>query len=155
MGEFTTIGLEGLQEKLLEHSEKVDEAVTKMLEKQAEIFVESQKNSIQKLGLRDTGGFERSITAGKIKKDNTETFIEIMPKGRAPHGTDYGGGYSTLAGTIKGKSQGGNVRYATIGYIFEHGTSSIPALPWLTEGNEEAQDKAYEAAEKIWRETVW
>lgn len=155
MGEFTTVGLEGLQEKLLEHSKKVDEAVTKMLEAQAEIFVESQKKSIQNFGIRDTGGFERSITAGKIKKDNTETFLEIMPEGRAPHGADYGGGYSTLGETKKGKSQGGNVRYSTIGYIFQYGTSSIPAHPWLTKGNEEAKDKAYEAAEKIWREMVW
>lgn len=155
MGEFVTTGIEGLQKKLLEHSEKVDKTVEKILEAQAEIYVESQKQAIQTMGIRDTGGFENSISAGKIKRDNTETSIEIKPEGRAPHGVDYGGGYSTLGERKKGKSQGGNVRYATIGFIFQYGTSSIPAQPWLTKGNEEAQDKAYEAAERIWRETAW
>lgn len=155
MGEFVTTGIEGLQQKLLERGEKVDAVVEQMLTAQAEIYVESQKKAIQTMGIHDTGGFENSITAGKIQKGNTETYVTINPEGRAPHGVDYGGGYSNLGEKRKGKSQGGNVRYATIGFIFQYGTSSIEAMPWLTKGNEEAQEKAYEAAERIWRETAW
>ena len=56
----------------------------------------------------ETGGFINSIKATPVKKNGAETYIEVYPQGRAPHGNDRKGDKS-------------NVRYATIGFVAEYG----------------------------------
>lgn len=154
MAEFNTEGLEDIVAAFMRHETEVDKVVDDMLTANAEIYVNAQKQAAAGYGIKQTGGFIESINAGAIESSDTERHIDIMPEGRADHGADYGGGYSNKAGKRKGKAQKGNVRYATIGYIFEYGTSSIPAKPWLTQGNAAAESIAYEAAKEIWDNVV-
>lgn len=75
------------------------------------------------------------------KGGSTEKYVEVYPHGRAKHGNDRKGDKS-------------NVRYATIGFVAEYGTSSQQARPYMTVANEKAQEKVVEAQLEIWeRET--
>lgn len=49
--------------------------------------------------------------------------------------------------TIGDKSK---VRYATIGFVAEYGTSSHAARPYMTVANEKAHEKVVEAQRSIW-----
>ena len=42
------------------------------------------------------------------------------------------------------------VRYATIGFVAEYGTSSHAARPYMTVANEKAHEKVVEAQRSIW-----
>lgn len=154
MAEFNTEGMEELSAAFMRQEENATATVREMLQAEAEIYTEQQKQAAAGYGIRKTGGFINSIKASGIKQEDTAVYIEICPKGKANHTADYGGGYSNKANKRKGKSQGGNVRYASIGYIFENGTSSLPAKPWLTQGNAKADSVAYDKAREIWEKYV-
>ena len=83
------------------------------------------------------GGFINSIKATGVKGDDTEKYVEIYPQGRAKHGNDRKGDKS-------------KVRYATIGFVAEYGTSSHAARPYMTVANEKAHEKVVEAQRSIW-----
>lgn len=150
MATFNTEGLEELAYAFLRQEQGATEAINAMLDAQTEIYVEEQQKAARQYGIYKTGGFVASLKAGKTKTAGTEIYREIVPEGRAEHKADYGGGSSKR----KGKAQQGNVRYATIGYIFEYGTSSMAARPWLTKGNNAASEKAYNKAYEIWSKYV-
>jgi len=150
MATFEAEGLEELAYAFLRQEQKATETINAMLEAQADVYVEEQQQAARQYGINKTGGFIASLRASETKTEGTQIFKEIVPEGRAPHKADYGGGGAKR----KGKSQKGNVRYATIGYIFEYGTSSMAARPWLTRGNLKAEDKAYNKAKEIWDKYV-
>ncbi len=154
MAEFNTEGMEELSSAFMRQEEQATAIVQEMLQAEAEIYIQQQKNAAAGYGIKQTGGFMNSIKAGQMQKEDTAVYIEICPEGKADHKADYGGGYSNKANKRKGKSQGGNVRYASIGYIFEYGTSSMPARPWLTQGNAKADSLAYDKAREIWERYV-
>ena len=154
MAEINTTGLEELSDAFMRHEQAADKAVEEMLQAEADEYVKALKHAAAGYGIRDTGGFIESIKAGGIKDEGTAKSIEIVPEGRTDHGADYGGGYSNTGNKRKGKAQKGNVRYATIGYIFEYGTSSIAARPWLTQGLAQAEQPAYNKAQEIWGKYV-
>lgn len=154
MAEFNTEGMEELSSAFMRQEENATATVTEMLQAEAEIYTEQQKQAAAGYGIRKKGGFINNIKAGKMQRDDTEMYIVISPEGKANHTADYGGGYSNKANKRKGKSKGGNVRYAAIGFIFEYGTSSIPARPWLTQGNIKADSLAYDKAREIWEKYV-
>ena len=77
------------------------------------------------------------IKATDVKGDDTEKYVEIYPQGRAKHGNDRKGDKS-------------KVRYATIGFVAEYGTSSHAARPYMTVANEKAHEKVVEAQRSIW-----
>jgi len=154
MAELNTEGLEELSAAFMRHEQAADAAVDEMLKVSAEEYVKAQQQAAASYGIRKTGGFIQSIKAGAIKAEDTAKTIEIVPEGRADHGADYGGGYSNKGNKRKGKAQNGNVRYATIGYIFEYGTSSLSARPWLTQGNAKAENTSYAKAKAIWDKYV-
>ena len=105
------------------------------------------------MGLNETGGFINSIKATDVKGDDTEKYVEIYPQGRAKHGNDRKGDKS-------------KVRYATIGFVAEYGTSSHAARPYMTvakygtssqqarpymtTANAKAHEKVVEAQRSIW-----
>jgi len=95
------------------------------------------KTEAQAMGLNETGGFINSIKATDVKGDDTEKYVEIYPQGRAKHGNDRKGDKS-------------KVRYATIGFVAEYGTSSHAARPYMTVANEKAHEKVVEAQRSIW-----
>lgn len=154
MAEFNTEGMEELSDAFMRQEENATATVEEMLQAEAKIYIEQQKQAAAGYGIRKTGGFMNSIKAGNMQREDTAVYMEICPEGKADHTSDYGGGYSNKANKRKGKSKGGNVRYAAIGYIFEYGTSSMPARPWLTQGNTKADSLAYEKAREIWERYV-
>lgn len=154
MAEINTKGLEELSYDFMRQEENATNTVREMVQAEAEIYTEQLKQAIAGYGIKNTGGFLNSIKAGEIQQEDTAVYITIQAEGRANHTADYGGGYSNKGEKRKGKSSAGNVRYAAIGFIFEYGTSSIPARPWWTKGNQQAEEPAYNKAMEIWEQYV-
>ena len=150
MAEFNVEGMDELSSAFMRHEEGAEAVVQEMLTATAEIYVQEHKAAAGGYGIRKTGGFMNSIKASTIRRDGTALVCDICPEGKADHPAEYGGGSNKR----KGKSRRGNVRYATIGFIFEYGTSSIPARPWFTQGNAKAEQKGYEKAQEIWSRYV-
>lgn len=141
MAEFNTTGLEDVIEAFSRREQATVEAVPKMLKAGADVLVEAQKAEAQAMGLHETGGFINSIKATAVKGDSAEKHIDVYPQGRAKHGNDRKGDKS-------------NVRFATIGFVAEYGTSSKQARPYMTVANEKAHEKVVEAQREVWeRET--
>lgn len=137
MAEFNTVGLEDVIEAFSRREQATVTAVPEMLQAGADILVEAQKAEAQAMGLNETGDFINSIKATAVKGDDTEKYIEIYPQGKAKHGNERKGDKS-------------NVRYATIGFIAEYGTSSKAARPYMTAANDKAREKVVEAQREIW-----
>lgn len=123
MGEFNTVGLEDIIDAFSRREAATVEAVPKMLKAGADVLIEAQRAEAQAMGLNETGGFINSIKATDVKGDDTEKYVEIYPQGRAKHGNDRKGDKS-------------KVRYATIGFVAEYGTSSHAARPYMTVAKE-------------------
>ena len=138
MGEFTTVGLEEVAEKFLRMEEAATKAVPLMLEAGAAVIVKAQQDEAAAMGIKETAGFIQSIKATPVKGDEVERYVEVYPQGKAKHGNDRQGDTS-------------NVRYATIGFIAQYGTSAIPARPYMTSANEKAHNKASDAMYEVWK----
>lgn len=137
MAEFSTVGLEDVIEAFSRREQATTEAVPKMLQAGAAVLVEAQREEAQAMGLNETGGFVKSIKATAVKGDSREKHIDVFPQGREKHGNDRKGDKS-------------NVRYATIGFVAEYGTSSQAARPYMTVANDKAQSKVVEAQREVW-----
>ncbi len=137
MAEFNTVGLEDVIEAFSRREQATVEAVPKMLQAGAAVLVEAQQEEARAMGLNETGGFVKSIKATAVKGDSREKHIDVFPHGRAKHGNDRKGDKS-------------NVRYATIGFVAEYGTSSQAARPYMTVANDKAQSKVVEAQREVW-----
>lgn len=137
MAEFNTVGMEDVIQAFERREQATVQAVPEMLKAGAEVLVQAQKAEAAAMGLNETGGFINSIKATPVKKNGAETYIEVYPQGRAPHGNDRKGDKS-------------NVRYATIGFVAEYGTSSQAARPYQTAANEKAAEKVGEAEREVW-----
>lgn len=137
MAEFNTVGLESIIEAFSRREQATTEAVPRMLQAGADVLVKAQKAEAAAMGLNETGGFINSIKATPVKGDDREKHIDIFPQGRAKHGNDRKGDKS-------------NVRYATIGFVAEYGTSSKAARPYMTVANDKAQDKVIAAEMEEW-----
>ena len=137
MGEFNTVGLEKVIEAFSNREQATVKAVPKMLKAGADVLIEAQKAEAKAMGIEETVGFVNSIKATAVKGDNTEKYVDVYPQGKAKHGNDRKGDKS-------------NVRYATIGFVAEYGTSSQPARPYMTVANEKAQSKVSAAQLEVW-----
>lgn len=138
MGEFTTVGLEEVAQKFLRMEEAATKAVPLMLEAGANVLVKAQQDEAAAMGIKETAGFIQSIKATQVKGDDTERYVEVYPQGKAKHGNDRKGDKS-------------NVRYATIGFITQYGTSKIPARPYMTAANEKAHQQTTDAMYEVWK----
>ena len=141
MGDFTTVGLEEGIEAFSNREQATVEAVPKMLKAGADVLVEAQRAEAKAMGIEETAGFINAIKATAIKGDDTEKYVEVYPQGRAKHGNDR-------------KGDSGNVRYTTIGFVAEYGTSSQPARPYMTTANAKAQDKVVAAQLEEWEKAT-
>lgn len=137
MAEFNTVGLEDIIQSFERREQATVKAAPEMLKAGAKVLVQAQKEEAEAMGLNETGGFINSIKETPVKKDGAETYIEVYPQGRAPHGNDRKGDKS-------------NVRYATIGFVAEYGTSSQAARPYQSAANEKAAEKVGEAEREVW-----
>ena len=138
MGEFTTVGLEEVAQKFLRMEEAATKAVPLMLEAGANVIIKAQQDEAAAMGIKETAGFIQSIKATQVKGDDTERYVEVYPQGKAKHGNDRKGDKS-------------NVRYATIGFITQYGTSKIPARPYMTAANEKAHQQTTDAMYEVWK----
>lgn len=138
MGEFTTVGLEEVAQKFLKMESAAVKAVPLMLAAGADVIVQAQQEEAEAMGIKETAGFIQSIRATAVKGDETEQYVEVYPQGKAKHGNDRKGDKS-------------NVRYATIGFIAQYGTSKIPARPYMTAANEKAHQQTTDAMYKVWQ----
>lgn len=138
MGEFTTVGLEEVAEKFLRMEAAATKAVPLMLKAGAEVLVNAQQNEAKQMGINETAGFIQAIKATEVKGDDTEKYIEVYPQGKAKHGNEK-------------KSDKSKVRYATVGFINQYGTSAQPARPYMTSANEKAHDKVTEKMHEVWK----
>lgn len=136
MGEFNTVGLEDIIDAFSRREAAIVEAVPKSL-KLVLMCCRGTESRGTGNGTEETGGFINSIKATDVKGDDTEKYVEIYPQGRAKHGNDRKGDKS-------------KVRYATIGFVAEYGTSSHAARPYMTVANEKAHEKVVEAQRSIW-----
>lgn len=138
MGEFTTVGLEEVTQKFLRMEEAATKAVPLMLEAGANVLIKAQQDEAAAMGIKETTGFIQSIKATPVKGDDTERYVEVYPQGKAKHGNDRKGDKS-------------NVRYATIGFIAQYGTSKIPARPYMTAANEKAHQQTTDTMYEVWQ----
>lgn len=138
MGEFTTVGLEEVTQKFLRMEEAATKAVPLMLEAGANVLIKAQQDEAVAMGIKETAGFIQSIKATQVKGDDVERYVEVYPQGKAKHGNDRKGDKS-------------NVRYATIGFIAQYGTSKIPARPYMTAANEKAHQQTTDAMYEVWK----
>lgn len=138
MGDFTTVGLDEVAERFFRMEENATKAVPLMLEAGAEVLVKAQQAEAEAMGIKETAGFIKSIKATPVKGDETERYVEVYPQGKAKHGNDRKGDKS-------------NVRYATVGFIAQYGTSKIPARPYMTSANEKAHAEANNAMYEVWK----
>lgn len=137
MADFTTVGLEDVIEAFSNREQAAVEAVPKMLKAGADVLVAAQRAEAKAMGIEDTAGFINSIKATAVKGNDTEKYVEIYPQGRSKHGNDRKGDKS-------------NVRYATIGFVAEYGTSSKAARPYMTTANQKAHEKVVAAELETW-----
>lgn len=110
-----------------------DEVLQNMLDAEADVVVEAQKDEIEKLGLEDTGQLKESIArTQKMKVSNTGygKYIEIYPQGTRKDG----------------------VRNAEVGFIHEFGAphKGIAAKNWMNNANDKSADEAIAAAESVY-----
>lgn len=138
MGEFNTVGLEEVAQRFLHREEAATKAVPLMLEAGADILVKAQQAEAASMGINETAGFIQAIKATAIQGDDAEKHVEVYPQGRAKHGNDRKGDKS-------------NVRYATIGFINQYGTSSQEARPYMTAANEKSHDQVNQKMFEIWQ----
>lgn len=138
MGDFTTVGLDEVAERLLRMDEAATKAVPLMLEAGAEVLVKAQRAEAESMGIKETAGFIQSIKASPVKGDDTERYVEVYPQGKAKHGNDRKGDKS-------------NVRYATIGFVAQYGTSTTAARPYMTSANEKASENVSAAMYEAWK----
>ena len=138
MGDFTTVGLDEVAEKFLRMEEAATKAVPLMLEAGAEVLVKAQQAEAAAMGIKETAGFIKSIKATPVMGDETERHVEVYPQGKAKHGNDRKGDKS-------------NVRYATIGFVAQYGTSRTPARPYMTSANEKAHGEVNNTMYEVWK----
>lgn len=137
MAKFSTEGLEKVIEAFSRREKAAVTAVTKMLKAGADIVIEAQKKEARAMGIVETGGFINSIKATPIKGDEREKYIDIYPQGKAKHGNE-------------GRGDKKNVRYATIGFVAQYGSTTQPARPYMTVANEKVHEKVVDEQLKIW-----
>lgn len=137
MAEFNTIGLDAVIEAFGKREKAAAEAVPKMLKAGADVLAEAQRAEAKAMGIEETAGFIQAIKPTKVQGNDGEKHIDVYPQGRAKHGNDRKGDKS-------------NVRYATIGFINEYGTSRKAARPYMTVANEKAREKVVVAELEEW-----
>lgn len=105
-----------------------DATVAEMLTAGGEVVKEAHQAKLDQYGAVDTGQLAASIKTGRPNVKGG--YVEIRPTGTRRRGNKV-------------------TRNEEIGYITEYGKKGEPARPWMREGNAEAEDKAVDAAAKV------
>lgn len=127
---------EGLDE-LIADLEKVmdlpEQVKDDMLNAEADVVVQAQKEEIESLGLVDTGQLRDSITRNRkvsVSKNGIGKYLDIYPQGTRENG----------------------VRNAEVGFILEYGApkKEIKEYHWMRSANEKSTEAAVEAAAGVY-----
>ena len=132
MAGFHYSGVDEVMLSMEEVAQIPPEVVDEMLNAQADVVVEAQRQAGRAMGVQDTGLTLRSIKKGKVKvkKDGTRVL------------------YVTPSGTRKrGKKR---VRNAEIAFVNEFGTRDQKARPFVRTGNESSAAQATRAAMEVY-----
>lgn len=140
MATLTTSGIEELELSLNELAALPDSMVCEMLAAEGEVIKAAQvrkvASALTKSGERLTGQLGSSIVVNrKLRKKKDERYITVYPRGQR-------------AQTSKGRP----VRNAEVGFVLEFGAPGRHIAPtqWMRSANEEAADKAVQAAEQVY-----
>jgi hypothetical protein len=105
-----------------------DSVTAEMLTAGGEVIKEAHQAKLDQYGAVETGELRDSI---KVGKPNVKAgYVEIRPTGTRRRGNTV-------------------TRNEEIGYITEYGKKGEPARPWMREGNADSEDKAVDAAGKV------
>lgn len=130
-----------------EIAEIPDGVAEEMLQAEAEIAVEAQKQSAVEHGLVDSGQLVESIRADKkMRTKGTARYVDVYPKGNRKKRTRY---RTTRADKAARKSR--PVRNAEVAFIHEYGAPKkhITAKKWIKKANDRAADRAVGAAAEV------
>ena len=128
MAKLSISGFDDLQadmEALLKMPDSISDDI---LNAQADIIVDAQKESMAKMlkGPYSTGETARSIKKGKVKKRSGKKSLEVAPKGR----------------NRKGEQN------AAVAFVNEYGKRGQPGRPAIRTANEQSGEKITAAGEK-------
>ena len=137
MAEVFFSGLDDLMLTMEQLSQIPDDVQDAMLNAQADVVVQAQKDKARAYNVQDTGEMIRSIKKGRVKQKR-------------------GGGkviYVTPSGTrMRGNKK---VRNAEIAFVNEYGTRDQQARPFIRDANETSAKATTEAGAEIffkWQE---
>ena len=131
MGKIDFSDLEALRLSFKEIADLPDEVIDEMLNAEADIIVDAQKQSAREYQIHDTGLEIESIGKSKVKTSVDGKCIHVYPQGSRTRG-------------------GITTRNAEIGFIAEFGKHGVDARPFIRDANEKAADQAVDAAAKIY-----
>lgn len=128
MAKCTTQGLDTLVLDMAEIASLPDDVISDILNAEADVIVEAQKEMAKSMGVVDTGTMVASIKKGTVKSYGSEKRIYVTPYGSNVRGT----------------------RNAEVAFINEYGKKGQPARPFILTANEKGADSAVEAGEKVY-----
>ena len=130
MAKFNVVGLDDLQERMLQKAQIAEEAVPEMLKAGGEVIKNAFQAETKKLNStgRGTGDLTASIKVSAVKERNGGKYVDIAPTGKDRHG----------------------VRNAEKGFVLNYGRSNMPARPWFTAANTKAVDAVNAEMRRVW-----
>lgn len=132
MSEFSFSGLDEFMLSMEEIAQIPEDVQDAMLNAQADVVVEAQKQKARTYGVQDTGAMIQSIKKGRIKTGkNGERLIYVTPSGSRKRGNTV-------------------VRNAEIAFVNEYGTRDQKARPFIKDANETSAEATTEAAAAIY-----
>lgn len=133
MAKISATGFEALAIDMEKLANLPKEAADDMLKSGGEIIKKAQEKQIDAFRLVRTGAMKKSIAVGKARHNDDGSYsCSIYPKGKDEKGT----------------------RNAEKGFIAEYGKTNQPPKPWMRTANEQSEDSAIAAMEKVYDEKV-
>lgn len=132
MAELSFGGLDEFMLSMEEIAQIPEDVQDAMLNAQADVVVEAQRQKARTYGVQDTGEMIRSIKKGRIKTGkNGVRLIYVTPSGSRKRGNTV-------------------VRNAEIAFVNEYGTRDQSARPFIKDANETSAEATTEAAAAIY-----
>lgn len=126
--------LTGLMLDLEQLANMPDSVISEMLDSQANILVEAQKQKARAYGVVDTGEMIDSITKGKLKKLLDGQEVSVYPQGSR----------------TRGRYKKSTTRNAEIAFVNEYGKRGQMARPFVRDANAESEPEMEKSAFTIY-----
>lgn len=129
MAKLDTSGLNELINDLSSFAEDFTDMKEEMLSAAGEVLVEEWKDGIKRFDHVDTGAMLESVKAKRLKNEDG---VEVFPQGKDKKG----------------------VRNAQKAFVLHYGRSNYEGTRFVDDIEDKAEEKAADAAEKIYYETL-